>query len=72
MIEEVLFFARLGVSYAWTLAHWMEDTPDEWRLKGSTGGFPVVKLDSLAPLEAKCRVGLRPIDRIHVSKVLCL
>ena len=65
--REVSCLGRLGLVDAWTLAHPVEDTPDELRPKGWTWGFPAHKEDQSEEAQLKRQVGLRRIDRIHVS-----
>ena len=64
---EVQCLGRLGPVDAWTLAHPIEDMPNELRRKAWTWGFPARKEDQCEEAQLKRQVGLRRIDRIHVS-----
>ena len=65
--REVLYLGRLGLVHAWKLAPPVEDTPDELRPKGWTWGFPAHKEDQSEEAQLKRQVGMRRIDRVHVS-----
>ena len=70
--REVLCLGHLGLPNAWTLAHAVGDRPDKLRPKGWTWGFAAPKEDQFEEAQLKRHVGLRRIDRVHVSSSIVL